>query len=494
MTDQIEYSLYSCEQIRQIEQDAEHILQLNASLLMERAGTEAFTFIMKRYDVSQVAIFCGSGNNAGDGYVLARLLHEAGVTVTIYPAKYLSELPPVAREAANLAYDAGVLFQEIDDPLDFSIELVIDALLGIGIQGAPRGLIQAAIHQINDSALPVVSLDVPSGLNADTGKAAGVCVKADVTITFIGLKTGLYTLDGPDHCGEIHCAFLSLQTCLQAVTPKALLLQNPGLPMPPRKKNTHKRDFGHVLLIGGGVGMAGAVVLAAKACLRTGAGLVSIATLPEHANGTLTALIPEALVYGIETPDDLQPLLEKASVCIVGPGLGDNTWAKWLYTKAVASRLPMVVDASALRWLAVFKQQDDNWVLTPHPGEAAALLDSSTEAILQDRYASVAALQAEYGGVIVLKGCGTLIKNLDGSVHVCAKGNPGMATAGMGDVLAGMIGALIAQGYDLSEATKTAVFVHAYAADRVAARWGERGLLASDLADCLPAILNGKII
>ena len=494
MTDQIEYSLYSCEQIRQIEQDAEHILQLDASLLMERAGAEAFTFIMKRYDASQVAIFCGAGNNAGDGYVLARLLHEAGITVTIYSAKSPSELPPIAREVANLAYDAGIIFQEIDDPLDFSIELVIDALLGIGIQGAPHGLIQAAIHQINDSTLPIVSLDVPSGLNADTGKAAGVCVKADVTITFIGLKTGLYTLDGPDYCGEIHCASLDLQSCLQAIIPKALLLKNPGLPLPPRKKNTHKRDFGHVLLIGGGVGMAGAVALAAKACLRTGAGLVSIATLPEHANGTLTALIPEALVYGIETPDDLQPLLEKASVCIVGPGLGDNSWAKFLYTQAVASRLPMVVDASALRWLAAFKQQDDNWVLTPHPGEAAALLDIPTEAILQDRYASVAALQAEYGGVVILKGCGTLIQHLDGSIHVCPIGNPGMATAGMGDVLSGIIGALIAQGYALSEAAKTAVFVHAYAADRLAARWGERGLLASDLADCLPAILNGKII
>lgn len=492
MTTEIEYGLYGCEQIKQIEQDAQRLLHLTVTDLMERAGTEAFVLLTQRYAVRHVAIFCGAGNNAGDGYVLARLLWEAGITVTIYPAKSPQDLQGAAREAASLALEAGVLFQEIDDPLDFSVELIVDALLGTGIQGAPRNLMSAAIHQINDSGLPVFSLDVPSGLNADTGKAEGICVKADVTITFIALKTGLYTLDAPDYCGEIHCASLQLQALLKTVTPKAWLLQDSALPLIPRKKNTHKGDFGHVLLIGGGPNMAGAAVLAAKACLRTGAGLVSIATTPEHATGALTASIPEALVYGIEHSEDLTPLLQKASVCILGPGLGDTDWAQSVYHKAVTSRLPMVIDASALRLLANSKQQDDNWVLTPHPGEAAALLSISTNMVLHDRYAAITNLQAQYGGVVVLKGCGTLIKMLDGTIQVCTQGNPAMATAGMGDVLTGITGGLIAQGYSLSEAATIAVKAHAKAADIWASRWGERGLLASDLADFLPAIFNGK--
>jgi hydroxyethylthiazole kinase-like uncharacterized protein yjeF len=487
-----ETALYRCEQIRACEQQAISVFQIDENELMSRAGAEAFSYIGQLYPkVKHIAVFCGSGNNAGDGYVVARLAHEQGLSVTIYQCKALADLPPAAQYAALMAASAGVECQPADEPIDSDVELIVDALLGIGLKGPVHGVIASAIHQINSSGLPVVSLDIPSGLNADTGLVENFCVMAATTLTFIALKTGLYTADGPDYSGDIHCCPIQLEACVAKQTPVARLLNvdTVSLPLAPRKKNSHKGKFGHVLVIGGGPGMPGAIGLAAKAAMRTGAGSVTIATWPEHAKGALP-LIPEAMIWGVKSAKELQPLLARATVCVLGPGLGDSDWAMSLYLEAITSQLPMVIDASALRLLAEHPQMDDNWVLTPHPGEAAALLSCSTEQVQKDRYQAAARIQKQYGGVVVLKGTGSLIQTTEHNAFVCTKGNPGMASAGMGDVLSGIIAGLCAQGLSLSEAAQCGVYAHAMAGDEVAQAMGGAGLLASDLFDVLPFVLN----
>ena len=485
-------ALYRCDQIRACEQQAMSLYQLNGIALISQAGTEAFFFITRAYpQVKHLAVFCGAGNNAGDGYALAKLAHENGLSVIVYQCKAIEDLPDAAKHFAHLAIDAGVECQWADDSLDNEVELIVDALLGIGLKGPVHGVIATAIHQINSSGLPVVSLDIPSGLNADTGEVSNCCVNATATLTYIARKAGMFTLDGPDYCGEIHCRSLQLNTCVAGLEPQAILLHTESLPLPlkKRKKNTHKGDFGHVLIIGGGPGMPGAVSLSAKAALRTGAGAVTVATWPEHAMGALS-LVPEAMVWGIHEACELEPLLAKASVCVIGPGLGETQWARSLFLTAIKSMLPMIIDASALRLLGDMPQLDDNWILTPHPGEAANLLSCTTQDIQKDRYDAVRALQNLYGGVIVLKGVGTLIQGLDKNTFVCPKGNPGMASAGMGDVLSGIIAGFCAQGLSLSDATKLGVWVHAVAGDKVAETRGEVGLVASDLLEILPSVLN----
>ncbi|RUR17986.1 NAD(P)H-hydrate dehydratase [Legionella sp. km535] len=487
-----ENALYRCEHIRACEQQAMHLYQLDEHELMTQAGTEAFMFVHGQFPhVRHVAVYCGSGNNAGDGYVFARLAHEHGLSVVVYQCKAIADLPPVAKNAANKAIDAGVDCQSADEPLDSEVELIIDALLGIGLKGPVHGVIATAINQINSSGLPVVSLDIPSGLNADTGQVENFCVNATATLTFIALKAGMYTLDGPDYCGDIYCSTLTLESLVEKVPPYATLLSKSVLPLPlqPRKRNSHKGDYGHVLVIGGGPGMPGAVSLAAKAALRAGAGAVTVATWPDYAKNVLP-MIPEAMIWGVKSAQDLIPLLDKATVCVIGPGLGESDWARTLFLTAITSQLPMVIDASALRLLSEHPQVDDNWVLTPHPGEAASLLSCSSREIQEDRYQSAMAIQQQYGGVVVLKGTGTVIQSAEGHRFVCPKGNPGMATAGMGDVLSGIIAGLCAQGLSLIDAAKLGVWIHADAGDQCTKSRGEAGVLASDLLNVLPNILN----
>jgi NAD(P)H-hydrate epimerase len=489
---QLEYALYNCTLIRTCEQQAPRVYNLNEFHLMLRAGTEAFAFILKMFpQIRHLAVFCGSGKNAGDGYVLARLAHAQGFMVTVYQCKALEDLPSAAQAAALEAQASGVEFQSADEPLDGDIELIVDALLGIGLKGAVYGAIASAIQQINASGLPIISLDIPSGLNADNGQVENFAVRASMTFTFIGLKVGMYTLDGPDYCGDIYCHHLKLESYLTTLSPAAQLLapSNLSLPLPKRKKNSHKGEYGHVLVIGGSLGMPGAVALAAKAALRSGTGAVTIATRPEHVSAVLP-LVPEAMVWGIDEPEELHHLLNKVSFCIIGPGLGESEWAQKLFIATISSQLPMVIDASALRLLAQYPQMDDNWVLTPHPGEAADLLACTNKEIQMNRIQSAELIQQKYGGVVVLKGVGSIIQTLDKKVFICPKGNPGMASAGMGDVLSGIIAGLCAQGLTLSEAATLGVWVHAVAGDLVAKEQGERGLLASDLINQLPQIFN----
>ena len=480
-------ALYSVAQIRQAEQFAIQELQIPGLQLMHLAGLAAFNYLRQRWpDCCQLTFFCGAGNNAGDGYVIAALGLQAGFDIKVYTLIDVADL----RGDALSAYREFI--QDGGEVLSFNSNtqiggIIIDALLGTGLNRQVSAEYAVAIDLINQSACPVVSIDVPSGLHADTGCVMGCAVKAQLTVTFIGLKSGLYTGEAAEYCGQIVCDTLNVPDFVLAnLLPVAKLLKkNPLLPRP---RHAHKGLFGHVLLIGGNHGYAGAIRLAGEAALRTGAGLVSIATRAAHA-----ALInigrPELMCHAAENVADIQALLAKVSVVVIGPGLGQDEWAQAMLDAVLPIDKPCVVDADALNLLTNKPVFSDHWILTPHPGEAARLLGCSNQSIAEDRYSAVRKLQAQYGGVCVLKGSGSLVADAN-QIHVSTTGNPGMASGGMGDVLSGVTGALLAQGLSTLEAAKLAVYVHGEAADQLAEKYGERGLLASDLYPKIRELLN----
>lgn len=473
-------ALYRAEQIRAAERIAIDQLGISGMQLMQRAGQAAFDKLRQRWPQRRcLLVFCGGGNNGGDGFVIARLALLAGYQVQ---AHALPEpgLPHGDAHEARIAYlEAGgrlADFTAFAAPAADTV--IVDALFGTGLNRWIGDDYAAAIAWINAAGCPVLAVDTPSGLHADSGRVLGCAVHASLTVTFIGLKCGLHTGQAVDFCGDISLDTLGLPAQAYAhITPAAGLLTAARLP--PRSRAAHKGRFGHLLLIGGNLGYAGAIRLAGEAALRSGAGLVSIATRPEHA-AILNIGRPELMCHAVNTATDLQVLLNRADVVGIGPGLGQDDWAAFLFNAVAGSGKPWVADADALNLLARQPFRAENRVLTPHPGEAARLLGIGVADIEADRYAAVAELQQRYGGVCVLKGAGSLIS--DGhSLLVATAGNPGMATAGMGDVLTGVIAALMAQKLPVFAAACLGVQAHGQAGDRVAARHGELGLLASDL-------------
>jgi hydroxyethylthiazole kinase-like uncharacterized protein yjeF len=335
----------------------------------------------------------------------------------------------------------------------------------------------------------VLAVDVPSGLDTDTGAAPGDAVRADLTVTFIGAKVGLHTGAGPEHAGAIVLDDLDVPAqVLAGVTPLATSLGAATLRelLPRRARTVHKGQMGHVLLVGGDAGTAGAILLAARAALRAGAGLVSVATRAAH-TAALTAAQPEIMCHALEDPRALRALFERATVVGVGPGLGRSDWSAAVWAQALTAPQPLVVDADGLNWLAENPSRRDDWVLTPHPGEAARLLGYRNAEVQRGRLASVRELHERYGGVAVLKGAGTLVQGR--ALGLCPHGNPGMASGGTGDVLCGLIAGLLAQGLGPEAAARAGVAAHALAGDRASTR-GERGALPSDLLAELRTLLN----
>ena len=370
--------------------------------------------------------------------------------------------------------------------------MIVDALLGTGLDRGVEGRWAEVIRAVNRHRAPVISVDIPSGLSADSGAVLGEAVEAEVTVSFIALKQGLFTGEGPACCGQVLFDALGVPPKVYAreiLSARRLDWLRQARHFTPRRRTAHKGHFGHVLVIGGNLGMSGAARLAAEAAARCGAGLVSLATRPEHASAVAAAR-PEIMAHGVLDAAGLDPLLERAKVIALGPGLGRDAWSYPLWQRALDSGLPLVLDADALNLLSLEPIRRDDWVLTPHPGEAARLLGTNTSAIQCDRFAAAEDLQRRFGGTLVLKGAGTLIRSgAARPVGVCSLGNPGMASGGMGDVLSGLIAGLIAQGLALEDAAEAGVCLHAAAADRAAVQ-GERGLLASDLLGGLRSLLN----
>ncbi|MEE4300874.1 MAG: NAD(P)H-hydrate dehydratase [Pseudomonadales bacterium] len=480
--------LYTAAATREFDRRAIEEHGIPGIVLMRRAGGAAFDALRERWpDARSITIVCGKGNNAGDGYVVAGLARDRRYDVQLLQVTNAAALAGDAARARDWALERGVVIEDFGADVALRGEVIVDALLGTGLSGAVRGPFVEAIAAIGDAGRPVLALDLPSGLAADSGAVLGAAVRADLTVTFIGAKRGLLTGAGPDQAGELVFDALDVPPSVFAEAgidaPTALLRLGEGVcRLRRRAPAAHKGAFGHVLLVGGDHGSGGAVMLAAEAALRCGAGLVSVATRREHVPALL-ARTPEAMVHGVDTRAELIALAERASVLVAGPGLGTGPWGEALLDAVLASDLPRVLDADALNLVAAKRLDCGSApaVLTPHPGEAARLLATDTATITADRFAAVQGLRARTGATVLLKGAGTLVADDEG-VALCPYGNPGMASGGMGDVLSGVIGALLAQGLCSGAAAALGSVLHGAAADLAVAEVGAPGLLASDLA------------
>lgn len=505
-TSELPQALYRTEQVRALDAAIIESGVLTGFALMARAAAAVVARIEAEWSPPlAVQVLCGHGNNAGDGYLIAALLHQRGFAVTIIRVGDPQQLGPDARRAFELAQAQGVAMQRweevrtqpaaADAAPALDAPLLVDALLGTGLHGSVRAPYDAVIAALNAASGRIIAVDIPSGLNADTGQPLGAAVQAAITVTFIAMKQGLLTGAAPDHCGELLFAGLGVpRACFEAFnaaatrTDQALLAQL----LPVRARSSHKGSHGHVVIIGGDIGMGGAVAMAAEAAARSGAGLVTVLTRQEHIAPILSRR-PEVMVVPVEVGTDISRWLQRANCVVVGPGLGQAGWGEQLLQQALAVSGPVLVDADGLNLIAARADcRRENWILTPHPGEAARLLRTSTAMVQQDRFESVQRLARDYQATVVLKGAGSLVAADAEEIIVCDAGNPGMGSGGMGDVLSGVIGALLAQGLAAPQAAAAGVFCHAQAGDAAAAAGGERGLLATDLFAYLQQAVNPK--
>ncbi len=472
--------LYTAAAVAQLERAAFEQFHISGYTLMRRAGQAVLDCLLDAFPAARkIIVYCGAGNNAGDGYVVARLAHKHGLQVIVASLIDVTQIKGDARLALQHWLEVGSVIAA-DQVNAKDADVIIDAILGTGLTRALDDAWCNVVEHINAANTPVIAVDLPSGLHADTGVIQGAAIRADATVCFIGLKRGLFTAQARDCCGELVFDDLGMidDVCTQ-VSAAAMLLDHDNCALPVRSHASHKGSYGHVLVVGGNYSMSGAVMLAATAALRLGAGKVSVVTRTQHAASVVT-YCPELMVHASDT-GELDPQLLHTIDCIaIGPGLGRDGWAQRLLKQCLAAGIALVLDADALHLIAAWRYVlPITSVITPHPGEAAQLLQTTTVAIQQDRFSAVSALQQRYGAITVLKGSGTLIADAQ-HCYVCAAGNPAMASAGMGDVLTGMIAALRVQGLSPVDAANIAVFQHAQAADRLAAQ-GRRVVLASDV-------------
>jgi hydroxyethylthiazole kinase-like uncharacterized protein yjeF len=489
--------LYSTEQARARDRDAQLALGLSEFELMQRAGTAAWRELLQHWPHAQrIGIACGPGNNGGDGSVLATLARAAGRNIVVLQLAGDGPRDDTARQAlAGLEGDGGEV-RVFDGHLP-AVDLWVDALFGIGLARAPEGDAQRLIEAINNAGVDIFALDVPSGVDADTGNVPGDAIRATRTLTFIVDKRGLHTGAALDRVGVLRIDPLGVaDAATVAVASAARLVSAEALRtwLPPRKLDSNKGSYGHLLCIGGDHGTGGAVALTSEAALRTGAGLVSVATRAEHV-AMLLARRPELMVRGVEARAgvelaDFNALCNSASVLAIGPGLGKGAWGRAMLAAALAANKPLVVDADALNLIADSPRPLRDAIMTPHPGEAGRLLGITAAQVQSDRYAAAHKLGVQYDCCVVLKGAGTVIAAPGQVPVVIASGNPGMATAGMGDVLTGVVGALRAQLLPAFDAAICGALLHGLAGDAAAKRGGQRGLIASDLFRQLRRLAN----
>jgi len=480
--------LYSAKQTREIDQRAQKELEITGFELMLKAAQACLDSIKEHYSaIENLAVVCGAGNNAGDGYLVAKLAMQAGYRIQLISVINPNRLSADAKLAKEHFIQAGGEISSNLDLVNEPYDLIVDAILGTGINRNIDDNFLTAINLINQHSAPVFSIDIPSGLNAETGNIMGAAIHASYCLSFIVHKQGMHTGLAADYIGTLLFADLGvLPEIIEQTDSESHLITK--LTLAKRHKSAHKGHFGHSLIVGGDYQYAGAVQLAAQAALNSGSGLVSVATRAQHAQN-IHISCPELMGLAIEDPDDIKQALSNFNALVIGPGLGQNEWGSCLFNALVNSEIPKVLDADALNLLAKNPAYSDNWILTPHPGEAARLLNTTTHAILKDRFQAVKNLQNKYGGICILKGAGTLI--YDGNrISVNSTGNPGMASGGMGDVLAGLIGGLVAQKYSLHAAAIAGVFLHGLAADIVAKQTGERGLRASQVINNIQQVVN----
>lgn len=487
----IPHSVWPADWLRKTEKQAADNLGLTLYELMLRAGEAAFNLARELYpDTHHWLILCGHGNNGGDGYVVARLAQAAGITVTLLAQESDKPLPEEAEQAREAWLSAGGTIHASEIIWPETVDLIVDGLLGTGQSSAPRENLAQLINKANQHCAPIVALDIPSGLLADTGAAPGAVIYASHTLTFIALKPGLLTGQARDVVGQLHYHALGLEAWLQEQNAPISRFDSKDLSrwLKPRRPTSHKGSNGRLVIIGGDYGTAGAIRMTGEAALRAGAGLVRVLTRMENIAPLITAR-PELMVHEL-TAASLEESLEWADVIVIGPGLGQQEWGKKALQKVENSRKPVLWDADALNLLAINPDKRQNRIITPHPGEAARLLNCAVSQIESDRLLAADRLVKRYGGCIVLKGAGTVVISEDGERGLIDTGNAGMGSGGMGDVLSGIIGALLAQKLRPYDAACAGCVAHGAAADVLADKYGTRGMLASDLFSTLYPFVN----
>ncbi len=473
---------HSAAQVRELDRRAIEDHGIPGYTLMERAGRAAYRLLRLRWPgTRRVAVYCGSGNNGGDGLVVARLARAAGLEARVAMAGDPDRLAGAAREAWDALVAAGGEAEPLADVEPAWADVCVDALLGTGLDRPVRGAIGAAIGRVEAAERPVLALDIPSGLHADTGAVLGCAITAAATITFIGAKRGLATGAGPDRTGTLFLDELAAPGAIHRAEDDAVRAIGPDAArVPPLRPCAHKGDRGRVLVVGGDHGLAGAVRMAGEAALRCGAGLVALATRADHAPA-IAAARPELMAHPVEDPaGELPALLAGVDTVVAGPGLGRAAWGRAALGALWASGAPLLLDADALNGIAAGASGPAPAIITPHPGEAARLLGSDAQAVQADRFAALDALVERFACAVVLKGPGTLIAEPGSDCHMLAGGCPALSVGGSGDVLAGLVGALLARGLRPLDAARAGVRLHADAGHA----WGADGAppLPGDLA------------
>ncbi|MFQ5850335.1 MAG: NAD(P)H-hydrate dehydratase [Candidatus Binatia bacterium] len=481
--------------------------------LMERAGKGVFRALLDRFRSALkggVLVVAGKGNNGGDGLVVARHLKKKRVPCEVILLTRKEELSGDAAENLRAYLKARGKVYEVDREslpvLSQRLEgrrLLVDAILGTGLKQEVRGLYADVIEMMNASGLPIVAVDIPSGLDADRGTPLGVAIQAELTVTFGYPKLGQVIYPGLSHVGELVVVDIGIPPkAVEEVAPRTELMEEKDVRwlVPSREADTHKGTYGHLLVMAGSRGKTGAAILACRAAMRVGTGLVTLAA-PRSLNDIFACSLVESMTeaLGDQSEDGLEPLtdqgwarlLDKKSALLFGPGIGMKDGARsalwWLLRN---SQIPWVIDADGLNNLAGevdrLRSAKTPPVLTPHPGEMARLVGSSTIAVNQDRVGVARAFARDYHCYVVLKGARSVIATLEGKVYVNPTGNAGMASGGMGDVLAGILAGVLAQGLSIEEALILGVFLHGFVGDQVALAKGEMGMIASDVVEALP--------
>lgn len=454
--------------------------------LMYRAGKAAAEIIMQKYDCKgkNITVVCGRGNNGGDGCVIAGILSENGANVTVCT-------PFGAPVTENAAYYYNELkYVTKTDIFSPDADIIIDGIFGIGLNRAPDEKTSEVINAINSTDAVRISVDVPSGVQADSGKVLGAAVNADLTVTFIALKPCFVLPYGSDYCGEVAVADIGAPP----VNYSFLTTEKPVFKK--RRHNSHKGTFGTAVMFCGSYGMAGAAILAGKAALRSGMGILK-AVLCEDIYLPFTISVPEAVCIPVKSNEsgtlcpeslDIPSILKGCSAALIGCGLGNNSdTAKIVRTLCEISEIPLVIDADGINALSysidIIKKSKAPIILTPHPGEMARLCSLTVSEVEENRVEIARDFAVKHGCVLVLKGADTIIAEPTGELYFNLTGNPGMSTGGSGDTLAGIILSLLAQGFSAGEAARAAVYLHGEAGDKAAAKRGERGMLPSDLIE-----------
>ena len=452
--------------------------------LMYKAGSTAAKIILKNFNCinKNVAVVCGNGNNGGDGFVIARYLYEHGCNVTVILACGM----PVTENA--LFYYKKLNEVKIENELNGEYDFIIDAVFGIGLNRAPSTQLCALFNEINEQKAIKIAVDIPSGIETDTGRVLSGAIKADATITFIALKPCFLLPGGSDYCGRVTVAEIGVNPQNFSYS----VIEKPEFPA--RHHNCHKGDFGIALLMCGSYGMAGAAILATRAALRSGVGIAKCVVC-EGIYSAFTSAVPEAVCLPVKQSKngtfdkiDIENICNKASALLFGCGVGNTVETQLLVKKIIKNvEIPVVLDADGINALVksieLLKESKASVIITPHPGEMARLCGKSIAEVEADRIHTAREFAMQYGCVVVLKGANTIVATPDGEIFFNTTGNPGMATGGSGDVLAGIMVSLLAQGYTPETAAKMAVYLHGEAGDKATSKKGERAMLPSDIIE-----------